>query len=299
MSHPILFRGGKLPAQPARPHLKFSAVLAEAQQRARVAAPPVSRLFADPAITWDVLGNDQVGDCTCAEVGHQVNQLTWYGSGVEVKPTDTQVLAFYSAITGYDPAKPDTDTGAYIQDVLAYWRKNGLIGHKIVAYAAVDVSNVVEVKQAIALFGSLNVGINFPGSAMDQFNAGQDWDVVKGAKVEGGHCIMVLGYDANGLDLITWGKRIRMTWAFWKKYVDEAWLLLDPDGVQKAGSYFTGLASFYALGQAFTALTGDPNPIPAPQPTPQPTPTPTPVPTGATAAQVAAGVRAALTSLGV
>jgi hypothetical protein len=278
------FIPGKLPAQPARPHLKFSAVLAEAREAAP-AAPPASCLYADPAITWDMLGNATVGDCTCAEAGHQVNQLTWYGSGTEVKPTTAQVLAFYSAITGYNPKDPSTDTGAYVQDVLAYWRKNGLIGHKIVAYAAVDVANVTEVKQAIALFGSLNVGLNFPSSAMDQFNAGQDWDVVKGATIEGGHCVMVLGYDAAGLDLITWGKRIRMTWAFWKKYVDEAWIVLDQDGVKKAGAYFTGLPSFYALGQAFTALTGDPNPVPQPvdpQPVPvPPAPTPTPAPADA------------------
>lgn len=277
MSRTIAFRGGRLPAQPARPHLKLSAVLAEHRQRA--AAPPASCLFADPAITWDMLGNDAVGDCTCAEIGHQVNQLTWYGSGTEVKPTTTQVLAFYSAVTGYNPAKPSTDQGAYIQDVLAYWRKNGLIGHKIVAYAAVDVSNTTEVKQAIALFGSLNIGMNFPGSAMDQFNAGETWDVVKGATIEGGHCVMAVGYDAVGVDIVTWGKRTRITWAFWKKYVDEAWVALDQDGVQKAGGYFTGLPSFYALGEAFTDLTSEPNPIPQPAPTPTPTPVPTPPPT--------------------
>lgn len=280
----ITFRTGKLPAQPARPHLKFSAVLAEARQAAP-AAPPVSCLYADPAITWDMLANDRVGDCTCAEVGHQVNQLTWYGSGTEAKPTAPQVLAFYSAITGYNPADPSTDTGAYVQDVLAYWRKTGLIGHKIVAYAAVDVANVTEVKQGLALFGSLNIGMSFPDSAMDQFNAGQVWDVVKGARVEGGHCVMVVGYDAAGVDIVTWGKRTRVTWAFWKKYVDEAWIVLDADGVQKAGAYFTGLASFYALGQAFTALTGEANPIPqpvVPQPVPvPPAPTPAPVPADA------------------
>lgn len=276
MASPITFQGGKLPAQPARPHLKASAVLAE--HRA-VAAPPASCLFADAHITWDMLGNDSVGDCTCAEVGHQINQLTWYGSGREVTPTTQQVLAFYSAITGYNPAKPSTDQGAYIQDVLAYWRKTGMIGHKIAAYAAVDAANLTEIKQAIALFGSLNVGLNFPDSAMAQFNAGQVWDVIKGARNEGGHCVMVVGYDSAGLDIITWGARTRMTWAFWKKYVDEAWIVLDQDGVTKAASYFTGLASFYDLGVAFAGLTGDPNPIPQPvEPTPAPSPPPSPTP---------------------
>jgi hypothetical protein len=278
---PQTFHGGKLPAQPARPHLKASTLLKEYRDSipASLAAPPASTRFADDHITWDMYGNATIGDCTCAEAGHQVNQMTFYGSGSEFKPTETQVIAFYSAITGYTPSKPSSDTGAYIQDVLAYWRKNGLAGHKIVAYAAIDVANATEVKQGLCLFGSLNVGMNFPGSAMDQFNAGQTWDVVRGAKIEGGHCVMAVGYDAEGVWIVTWGALTKVTWAFWKKYVDEAWLILDADGVQKAGTYFTGLASFYALGQAFAGLTGETNPIPAPQPQPTPTPTPDPGPT--------------------
>jgi hypothetical protein len=214
--------------------------------------------------------NDEVGDCTCAGVGHLVNQLTYYGSGSEVQPTDSSVLGMYSAITGYDPAKPASDTGAYCQDVLACWRKTGLEGHKITAYASLDVSNLVEVKQAIALFGTVYVGLNFPDSAMTQFDNDQPWDVVRGAKVEGGHCVIVGAYGNGKLGLVTWGAETTMTEAFWKKYVDEAWVVLDADGMKKAGVYFTGAPSFYALGQQFAALTGKANPVPAPKPTPAP-----------------------------
>lgn len=285
----ITFRGGKLPAQPARPHLKLSPVLEEAREQDRIAASPPSALYADSSLTWDMYGNDQWGDCVEAGYGHLVNQVTFYGSGVEFKPTTGDVLGIYSAITGFNPDDPNTDQGTYTQDALAYARKTGLDGHKVVAYAAVDVANATEVKQALALFGQLLVGLNFPDSAMDQFNAGRDWDVVKGAKNEGGHCVLIVGYDETGLWLVTWGKLIRMTWAFWAKYGDEAWVVLDQDGVQKAGNFFTGLASFYALGVMFAALTGEKNPIPQPAP----------APSGATGAQVAAAVRAALTGAGV
>lgn len=272
---PQTFRGGKLPAQPARPHLDLSPVL---DDHLALAAPPASSEFADPHITWDMLGNDTVGDCTCACVGHMISQLTWYGSGAEISPTTAQTIAFYSAISGYNPNDPSTDQGAYLQDVLAYWRKVGLIGHKIVAYAALKVSDQTQVKQGLILFGSVMVGMNFPDSAMTQFNAGQIWDVVRGARIEGGHCVMAVGYDAEGVYIVTWGALTKVTWAFWKKYVDEGWVVLDTDGVTKAQAYFTGLPSFYALGQAFTALTGETNPIPQPQPAPDPTPPPTPTP---------------------
>jgi hypothetical protein len=277
------FHGGKLPAQPARSQLRLSAVLGE-----RLAAPPAAVDWQDDRIVWPMYANDEVGDCTCAGVGHLVNQLTYYGSGSEVQPTDSSVLGMYSAITGYDPAKPASDTGAYCQDVLAYWRKTGLEGHKITAYASLDVSNLVEVKQAIALFGTVYVGLSFPDSAMKQFNGDQPWDVVRGARIEGGHCVIVGAYGSGKLGLVTWGAETTMTEAFWKKYVDEAWVVLDADGLTKAAAYFTGAASFYALGQQFAALTNEKNPIPAPKPTPTPPPAPTPSPVDPRLAQALA-----------
>jgi hypothetical protein len=270
----MTFRLGKLPAQPARPHLSLSAVLRE-----RLNTPPASRDWQADAIQWPMYGNAAIGDCTCAGVGHMVNQLTFYGSGTEQMPAETSVIGMYSAITGYTPSNPDSDTGAYCQDVLAYWRKTGLEGHKIVAYASLDVSNLTEVKQAISLFGSVYVGLNFPDSAMDQFNAGEPWDVVKGARVEGGHCVIVGAYGAGKFGLVTWGAETAMTEAFWKRYVDEAWVVLDADGLRGAGVYFTGAPSWYALGEQYAALTGETNPIPKPGPVPTPPPPPTPSPT--------------------
>ena len=275
------FRLGKLPAQPARPHLKFSAVLQE-----RLAAPPAAVDWQDDRIAWPMYANDQWGDCVFAEIGHAVNQATWYATGVEVEPTDKDILAGYSAVTGFKPnAGPPgsnpTDQGTNMQDAMAYWRKTGIGKHKIVAYAALDVSNLTEIKQAIALFGSISIGFNFPDTAMTQFNNGQVWDVVKGATIEGGHCVLAGAYDEAGVGVVTWGAETKMTWAFWQKYVDEAYVYFDKDGLKKAGDYFTGAPSWYALGGEFAELTGDPNPIPAPQPQPTPAPTPPPSPTPA------------------
>ncbi|MFF7130421.1 hypothetical protein [Streptomyces sp. NPDC008240] len=224
-------------------------------------------------------GNDEWGDCVFAEIGHAVNQLTWYATGSEVEPTDDDILTGYSAVTGFNPnAGPPgdnpTDNGTYVQDALTYWRTTGIAGHKIVAYASLDVANLDEIRQAINLFGNISIGMNFPASAMNQFNAGQTWDVVRGAKVEGGHCVLAGAYDKDGVGIVTWGAETKMTWRFWTRYVDEAWVVLDADGLKKAGVYFTGAPSFYALGQEFAELTGEKNPIPSPVPSPPPSPTP-------------------------
>lgn len=288
----LAFHGGRLPAQPARPRLRLGAYLTGS-----LPTPPASIDWQSRVATWPMYLNDQIGDCTCAAVGHLIEAETTYGQGATVTVADQDVLTMYEKVSGYNPADPSTDQGAVIQDVLAYWQKTGMAGHRIVAYAAVDVSNVSEIKAAIDLFGAVDIGINFPSSAMDQFNAGQEWDVVKGSQIEGGHCVPVGAYGSDGsLTCVTWGRTQKMTAAFWQKYVDEAWVVITDDWLNSKGTDPQGL-NLYQLGQDYAALTGKPNPIPAPQP--QPTPSPTPAPTPVTAQQLAAGVRAYLTSQGV
>ena len=280
MPSPIAFRGGRLPAEPARPHLKFSAYLVP-----KLPAPPASSdwLSPVPVASWGVLGNAEWGDCTCAGVAHKRIGDVYVNQGTVLKVTDKQTLALYSAITGFDPnAGPSgnnpTDQGAVCQDVLDYWRRHGFLGEKIVAFAKVDISNLTEVKQAIGLFGQIYTGMNFPGSAMDQFNAGQPWDVVRGARIEGGHCVTIGAYDENGLECVTWGQVQKMTWKFFQKYFEEAWVIVTPDMINpKTGKDVAGY-DLYTLGQDFSGLTGEANPVPAPQPQPTPAPTPTPAP---------------------
>jgi len=274
---------GKLPAQPARPQLRFSRVLAA------LPAPPSSKDYYSQVADWPMYGNDRYGDCVEAGTGHHVEQITRYGQGATVKVTDQQVLDMYSAVTGFNPADPNTDQGTLVQDALAWWRKGqGLAGHAIVAYASLDVANGTEVKQAIATFGAVGVGFNFPAYAMTQFDAGKPWDVQKAdAAIEGGHYVIVVGYDSTYFYVITWGKLQKMTPAFFRKYVDEAWVVIDDEMVSPLSEYGLDLHTF---GEEFASLTGQANPFPGSNPTPPPGP-------AVTAAQVATAVRAALTGL--
>jgi hypothetical protein len=275
---------GKLPAQPARPKLRFASIAR------RLAAPMTSADWLRGIDSWPMYGNDRYGDCVEAELGHHVEQITRYGQGHAVTVGDQAVLSAYSAITGFDPDDPDTDQGTVIEDALSWWRKgDGLSGHAIVAYAAVDVSNPTEVKQALNLFGGLSVGFNFPASAMDQFNEGLPWDVVKRSPIEGGHCVLVGAYDATSFDCVTWGVRQKMTTAFWRKYVDEAWVVIDDEMVSALSTYGVSL---HGLGEEFASLTGEANPFPADDPGPV-------VPPAHSAEEVATAVRQTLIGLGL
>ncbi|MCX4750889.1 hypothetical protein OG455_41145 [Kitasatospora sp. NBC_01287] len=290
----LTFRGGRLPAQPARPQLRLRDYLTAGT----VPPAPTTADWQSRVTSWPMYLNDQIGDCTCAAVGHMIQAETTYGQGTTVTVADQDILTTYEKVSGYNPADPSTDQGAVIQDVLAYWQKTGIAGHKILAYASVDVGNPAEIRAAIDLFGSVDVGFNFPASAMTQFNAGQPWDVVKGSKIEGGHSVPVGAYAADGtLTCVTWGAVQKLTAAFWSTYVDEAWVVITQDWLSAKGLDPQGI-NLYQLGQDFAALTGKPNPIPTPQPTPSPTPAPTPAPASVDAT-LAAAVHTWLTAKGL
>ena len=198
-------------------------------------AVPAPRVFAWEynLDDWTMMGNDTVGDCTCACIGHMIMEWTSRTYGT-VTPTTEQVLTAYSAVTGYDPNTGANDNGAAITDVLAYCQSTGLAGHKILAWAEIDVSNLTNVKQAIAMFGGIDIGFNVPQSAMTQFDAGEPWNDIGDTDIVGGHSVPVMGYGGLGDTCITWGKRQPMNWAFWSRYVDEAYAIITQDWLMQA-----------------------------------------------------------------
>lgn len=223
-----------------------------------------------PSDSWRMDGNDTVGDCTCAEVDHAVKALQIAAGNAEVQSTDAEVLAAYSAITGYTPSDPRTDQGAEMQDVRSYWQKTGFTlggsDDQILLFAEVDTADPDLTKWCVDRFGEVGLGIRFPESAMTQFNDNQPWDVVPGAKIEGGHAIALVGYDETYYYIVTWGRVQPMTPAFFEKYVDEAWISFSQDFVNRSSGNDPFAETLYQLGQQFTSVTGKPNPVPAPQP---------------------------------
>lgn len=173
---------------------------------------------------YGMMANDSVGDCTCAAAGHAI-QVWTANSGNEVTLSDDAVLAAYEAVSGYDPSDPSTDQGAVLLDVLKFWRKVGIGGRTIHAFASVDPTNLDLVRNGIHLFGGLIIGIRFPQSARHQ----KVWTVVPGSPIEGGHAIALPRYWASGPFCITWGERQMMTWDFFQSYCDEAWAIISED----------------------------------------------------------------------
>lgn len=221
---------GKLTPDPVRPKLKFSKYL----NLSTLPTPP--RVFGyDYLVTqpFGMLGNDVAGDCVEAGAAHET--MLWNAmAGRLVSFTPQCVLSDYSAATGYNPNDPNTDRGTSMIAYANYRMNTGVVDddgnrHKIGAYADLTPGNIEELLAAMFLFGTVGIGIEFPQSAMDQFNAGEPWTVVEGSPIIGGHYISAVHRQRNGFSLwhprtriVTWGAEVNMSDTFLAKYCDEA-----------------------------------------------------------------------------
>ena len=213
------------------------------------APPATADLTAKVGASWGMMDNDQIGDCTCAAAGHLIMEWTANAGKKMVTPTDKQIVAAYSAITGYNPTTGANDNGAQEIDVLNYWRQTGIASHKIGAYVALEPANHIHIMDSVYIFEGCYIGVQLPISAQAQVQNHQPWSVPPGGPTGdgkpgswGGHAIPVVAYDARGVTVVTWGALQVMTWSFWETYCDEAYAILSTDyldGSKKAPGGFS------------------------------------------------------------
>lgn len=218
---------GKLPARKGAVKLSFSTY------ETLPAAPSKAGHYALVSDWQGMLGNDQYGDCVWAGGDHE--HIYWNKeANTSVSFTSKTALSDYSSVTGFNPNDPNTDQGTDMQQAASYRLKTGLIDasgkrHKIGAYVALTPGNKDQLKKAIYYFGACGIGIQFPVSAMTQFNANKTWTVVSKSPIEGGHYVPAVGYDSRYVYVVTWGKVQKMTWGFFAKYCDEALVYLSTE----------------------------------------------------------------------
>ena len=220
---------GKLAPKPNPRTLKLARYLTG---QLPLSVAKVYREYKTPDAAKQMFGNDTIGDCTCAGIANLLILWTCH-TGQVVIPTRDQVIAMYSAITGYDGTDA-TDNGAAMTDVLQYMQTTGLAGHKILAWAQIDHTNPEHRRLGVQLFGATYVGVQLPISAQDQFSNNEPWHSVPGDFVEGGHAIIHPGYGSEGGDYVTWAKWDQKAATEWEEaWIDEEYVVITEDWLDK------------------------------------------------------------------
>lgn len=174
------------------------------------------------------------GDCVYAGLGHGIFESTKNAGRPIPKISGLTTLRHYSAGTGYNLQTGAGDNGTDVQSALQWMQTTGFadnagVAHKIGTFVSLEPGNLAQLWEALWLFEEVGIGIQFPFSAMDQFNAGQTWSVVPGAQIDGGHYIPLVGHPTTNIwTCVTWAQRQTMTPQFLTTYCDEAYAWIDP-----------------------------------------------------------------------
>src|SRR5712664_661777 len=133
----------------------------------------------------DVEGNDDWGDCVFADVAHRIMVRTAQ-TGKLIHPTTAETLALYNEVAGGGPATGN-DPGGDLVATADYMQKTGmLVGgmrHTEDGSGNIDPANFDHIKWAICLFGCAPAGWKFPDTGMEQFRAGQPFDITPNTSV--------------------------------------------------------------------------------------------------------------------
>jgi hypothetical protein len=174
-------------------------------------APPATCDYSKPAAAAlaNVYCNDTLGDCVIAGIGHVVGVLTAGATGTPFVYTNDQIIQLYSAIGGYVPGQPSTDHGCDEQTALNYWENNGAPAgsHRIAGWLSVNAADPTEYRAALWLFENLYFGLELPDAWINPMPAesGFTWNAAGPADPNNGHCVVGVGYTAQGVTIDTWG----------------------------------------------------------------------------------------------
>ena len=199
-----------------------------------------------PDHSWGDYGNLKLNNCTFVTAAYQIMIWKSYKADKIYRPAVKTIIEDYSKLIK-DNRKGGKSLKAILNEggkslealrVLNHWRKHGIDGHKIIAFAKLTFNNKnvqkEELKRVIYLYGGCFIGLNIPRSVENQWQHSKKWSIIR--RVPGGdarrrlwfsHALLVIGYNEKGVRVVTFGKEEVMTWEFYLKYVDEAYAVFD------------------------------------------------------------------------
>jgi hypothetical protein len=183
-------------------------------------------MYQDPDIITPMFANDSAGCCVISARAHATLRFEVVEQGTVIPITDRDVLKEWRKENGGGEA------GLYMLDAQKAWR-NGWDAagrrYNSAAFAAVDPCASDHVTAGIFLFCSLQCGLSLPRSVTE--DEIDPWVIVPGSRAasdpDGGHAVTLVGYERDWIECVTWGKRVKMSWAFFECYTDELFAVVD------------------------------------------------------------------------
>jgi hypothetical protein len=277
----------KLGRRPPHPGVKNRMVhLSDFFDESQLSAPPPAaspnrRTKAAAALARMYL-NDQLGDCVWASNMHYLGVTSANDDDSEgvIQATDLEVQQQYVEVCG------PGDNGCVITDTLDYgirtgWQAGGK-RYKLDGYAAVDWTNKVLTQVVQLIIGASKIGIMLPSA----WTSSAVWDVTS-TRIVGGHDVLPIDYDENGVYVASWARVYLITWKAWlsTRWLEEYFAVLAATlyGRNKlAANGFSDVALTAAMAQFAKGGVPDwqaPVPVTPPNP-PGPGPNPNPNPAG-------------------
>lgn len=234
-----------------------------------VPATPVAADNFSRVRKWHLGENDRYGTCGPTYVANSLLLTTTYLSNTPVYVSDDDIIDLYRR--SGNPNFPRQDGGVVIQDMLEELLKNGIGGHKPLAFASVEPGDMDTLDRCIALFGGVGLGLDLkvPQQTQDVWDAvgGREWG---GHAVLSGRYVDPAGQVSDRTGIITWAQVVDMTRDFVQLQEDECWVVIWPEHLGDK-SFLEGV-DVPALAAAYEELTGRPFPMVAPPPAPNPSP---------------------------
>lgn len=226
--------------------------------------PPLAIARPHPGFGWGMLLNNQLGDCVCAMILHAIESWDLDVNIVPYLFQDADAQLLYEVIGGYVPGDPSTDGGCDEGTAMAKWlaglpTTSDNVSHKALVTAAVNPTNLDEVRRAIDEFDGVCDGIGLPVTAQGQ----TEWTVVGNPNSDpnsepgswGGHATYTREYDPDTFGVLTWGTEILETVPFREAYHSQAFVVV-PEDAEKAGVGPSGVQWDQLLADARNAPQG-------------------------------------------
>jgi len=190
-----------------------------------------------------VWGNDAYGDCVIAGRCNHIVRLERVEQRRTIALYDDDAIAEYKKMTGCVNPGDENDTGLVVLSAMQEWRNTGMQtdgrarvrsprNFSIYAYGELNPQDHDQLRLASYALHGIHLGLWLPIAAQEMTqNRVWDYNGESGEEWQpgswGGHLVYSKAFDTDGLEVLTWGIKVKLTWNFIDKYCDEAWAVVD------------------------------------------------------------------------